>query len=53
MNLPFASAARFASHRRGFAMNPALRFITSQRFLELFSLSGLLCSLAVFALALN
>jgi hypothetical protein len=26
-------------------MNPALRFITSQRFLELFSLFGLLCSL--------
>jgi hypothetical protein len=32
-------------------MNPALRFITSQGFLELFSLFGLLCSLAVFALA--
>jgi hypothetical protein len=32
-------------------MNPALRFITSQRFLELFSLFGLLCSLGVFALA--
>jgi hypothetical protein len=32
-------------------MNPALRFITSQTFLELFSLSGLFCSLAVFALA--
>jgi hypothetical protein len=33
-----------------FAMNPALRFITSQRFLALFSLFGLLCSLAVFVL---
>jgi hypothetical protein len=32
-------------------MTPALRFITSQRFLELFSLFGLLCSFAVFALA--
>jgi hypothetical protein len=32
-------------------MNPALRFITSQSFLELFSLFGLLSSLAVFALA--
>jgi hypothetical protein len=32
------------------AMNPALRFITSQRFLEFFSLFGLLCSLGVFVL---
>jgi hypothetical protein len=31
-------------------MNPALRFITSRSFLGLFSLFGLLCSLAVFAL---
>jgi hypothetical protein len=31
-------------------MNPALRFITSQRFLELFSVFGPLCSLAVFVL---
>ena len=31
-------------------MNPALRFIASQRFLEFFSLFGLLCSLAVFVL---
>jgi hypothetical protein len=31
-------------------MNPALRFITSQRFLELFSLIGLLCSITAFAL---
>jgi len=31
------------------AMNPALRFITSQRFLGFFSSFGLLCSLAVFA----
>jgi len=31
------------------AMNPALRFITSQRFLGLFSTFGLLSSLAVFA----
>jgi hypothetical protein len=31
-------------------MNPALRFITSQRFLALFSSLGLLCSVAVFAL---
>jgi hypothetical protein len=30
-------------------MNPALRFITSQRFLGFFSAFGLLCSLAVFA----
>jgi uncharacterized membrane protein YraQ (UPF0718 family) len=33
-----------------FAMNPALRFISSRSFLELFSLFGLLCSLAVFVL---
>jgi hypothetical protein len=31
-------------------MNPVLRFITSRSFLGLFSLFGLLCSLAVFAL---
>src|SRR5262245_46755732 len=31
------------------AMNPALRFVTSQRFLGLFSTFGLLSSLAVFA----
>jgi hypothetical protein len=33
-----------------FAMNPALRFISSRSFLGLFSLFGLLCSLAVFVL---
>jgi hypothetical protein len=33
-----------------FAMNPALRFIRSRKFLGLFSLFGLLCSLAVFVL---
>jgi hypothetical protein len=33
-----------------FAMNPALRFIRSRSFLGLFSLFGLLCSLAVFVL---
>jgi hypothetical protein len=31
-------------------MNPALRFITSRTFFGLFSLFGLLCSIAVFAL---
>jgi hypothetical protein len=31
-------------------MNPALRFISSRSFLGLFSLFGLLCSLAVFVL---
>jgi hypothetical protein len=31
-------------------MNPALRFVSSQRFLALFSSFGLLCSAAVFAL---
>jgi hypothetical protein len=31
------------------AMNPALRIISSRSFLGLFSLFGLLCSLAVFA----
>jgi hypothetical protein len=33
-----------------FAMKPALRFISSRRFLGLFSLFGLLCSLAVVVL---
>jgi hypothetical protein len=32
-------------------MNPALRLITSESFLGLFSLFGLLCSLGVIALA--
>jgi hypothetical protein len=31
-------------------MNPALRFINSRSFLGVFSLFGLLCSLAVFVL---
>jgi hypothetical protein len=31
-------------------MNPALRFIASRSFLGAFSLFGLLCSVAVFAL---
>jgi len=30
-------------------MNPALRFISSRSFLGVFSLVGLLCSIAVFA----
>jgi hypothetical protein len=45
-----SGAARFASSERLFAMNPALRFISSRSFLGLFSLFGLLCSLAVFVL---
>jgi hypothetical protein len=32
------------------AMNPALRFMSLRSFLGLFSLFGLLCSLAVFVL---
>jgi hypothetical protein len=35
--------------KEALAMNPGLRFITSQRFLEFFSLFGLLCSFAIFA----
>jgi hypothetical protein len=38
------------SHHAEAAMNPALRFINSRSFLGLFSLFGLLCSVAVFAL---
>jgi hypothetical protein len=33
-----------------FAMNPALHFISSRSFLGIFSLFGLVCSLAVFVL---
>jgi hypothetical protein len=48
-----AKSLAHASHHitEAFAMNPALRLITSESFLGLFSLFGLLCSLGVIALA--